>query len=210
MNFEQFSKDNPAVLLITEGNLDAENFIENLHAFLKTIDAAVKANINLIQIREKKLPAKLLYELAVKSVAITSPSQTGLLINDRADIAFAAGADGVHLTSSSMQANIIRQKFPPDFIIGVSTHSLEEAEIAKTQKANFIIYSPIFDVPSKALYGNPQGLTKLRDVCEKLKPFPVIALGGINETNFQKVLENGAKGFAAIRFLNKKLQPAEV
>ncbi|MGI8494481.1 MAG: thiamine phosphate synthase [Pyrinomonadaceae bacterium] len=210
MIFERFSKDNPAIYLITDGSLNSANYTKKSAGFLETIRFAVASEINLIQIREKNLPAKLLYEIAAKSAEITRNSQTKILINDRADIAWAAGADGVHLTSDSVSAKIIRQKFPLELIIGISVHSLKEAEIAKAQKADFVTFSPIFDTPSKAFYGKPQGLIKLREVCEKLKPFPVFALGGIDETNLFEVLNCGAIGYAAIRYLNEMIRQEEI
>lgn len=206
MIFEHFSKDNPAIYLITDGSLEVFNFKDKSAELLKKVELAVESEINLIQIREKNLSAKLLYEVAKNAAEITKNSQTKILINDRADIAWAAGADGVHLTSDSMPAEIIRQKFPSNFIVGVSVHLIAEAEIAKAQKADFVTFSPIFDTPSKASYGKPQGLIKLREVCKKLKPFPVFALGGIDEINFREVLKYGASGFAAIRYLNEIIQ----
>jgi thiamine-phosphate pyrophosphorylase len=199
---EQWFTSNPAIYLITKGEMRAANFPEKSAEILTLIKTAVESKIDLIQIREKHLPARLVFELASKASEITRNSQTKLLVNDRADVALAANADGVHLTSASLPANLIRQNFPPGFIIGVSTHALAEAELAKKQGADFVTFGPIFQTPSKDKYGAPQGVRKLLEVCEKLKPFPVIALGGIDETNFTEVLENGAKGFAAIRFLN--------
>ena len=166
---------------------------------LELVKAAVRSNISLVQLREKKLPARFVFELAVEAVKFARKSRTKILINDRADIAAAAGADGVHLTSHSIFAEIVRRNFPNDFIIGVSTHTLEEAENARQNGADFITFSSIFSSPNK---GEAQGIGKLREICEKLKPLPVIALGGIDETNCKSVLENGASGFAAIRFLN--------
>jgi thiamine-phosphate pyrophosphorylase len=166
---------------------------------LKLIRVAVQNNISLIQIREKKLSARLVFELAREASEITRNTDTKLLVNDRADIAMAANADGVHLTSCSLSCNTIRQNFSEDFIIGVSTHTIEEAEKAKTQGANFVTFSPIFLTPKKS---KPEGIENLREVCEKLNPFPVVALGGIDAGNFLEVLKAGASGFAAIRFLN--------
>jgi thiamine-phosphate pyrophosphorylase len=193
---------NSTIYLITEGESTQQNFPQKKPQILNLIKIAVSAGINLIQIREKKLPARFVYELASEAVKITQKSQTKILINDRADIAFAAKADGVHLTSTSIPTKIVRANFPKEFIIGVSTHTIEEAENAKKDGANFVTFSPIFATPSKEKYGKPQGLENLREVCEKLENFPVIALGGIDETNYKQVLENGASGFAAIRFLN--------
>jgi thiamine-phosphate pyrophosphorylase len=196
------SVEEPLIYLITDGETTTESFPEKSAEILKLIKVAVESKINLIQIREKKLPARFVFELAEKAAKITRNTSTRLLINDRADIALAANADGVHLTSASLPAVIVRQIFPENFIIGVSAHRFEEAASAKENKTNFVTFSPIFRTPSKAKYGDPQGLEKLREICESLKPFPVIALGGIDETNYRTVLENGASGFAAIRFLN--------
>jgi thiamine-phosphate pyrophosphorylase len=194
--------DKPLTYLITGGEATLEKFSENCREILTLIEIAVESKILLIQIREKKLPARLVFELASKAAEITRNSKTKLLVNDRADIALAAKADGVHLTSVSMSAGVVRQNFPANFIIGVSAHSLEDAENAKKQGADFVTFSPIFPTPSKEKYGAPQGLEKLRRICEKLQPFPVIALGGIDETNYSQALKTGATGFAAIRFLN--------
>lgn len=180
--------------------MNARDFAEQKRQTLKLVEAAARNKISLIQIREKNLSARLVYEFAREAAFITRESDTKLLINDRADIALAANADGVHLTSDSLSAEIVRREFPKDFIVGVSTHTIEEAENARKQQADFVAFSPIFSTPGK---GKPQGIGNLRRVCEKLKPFPVIALGGINADNFSDVLEAGASGFAAIRFLNE-------
>jgi thiamine-phosphate pyrophosphorylase len=189
----------PLIYLITAGETTAENFRQKSEEILELLKKAVETKISLIQIREKNLPARLVFELTARASKITRDSNTKLLVNDRADIAFLAGADGVHLTAASLSAAAIRRSFPKDFIIGVSTHTLAEAENARRQKADFVTFSPIFQSPGK---GEPQGLEKLKEICAKLKPFPVIALGGIDETNYKKIPASGASGFAAIRFLN--------
>lgn len=165
----------------------------------------------MIQIREKNLSARNVFEITkrVAEIAKTSNDKsTKILVNDRADIALAANADGVHLTSESLSAKIIRQNFPQNFIIGTSCHSLEDVEKSKTEGADFATFSPIFETPSKTKYGKPQGLEKLREVCETVKTFPVIALGGINITNFAECLNVGANGIAAIKLFDdaEKLQ----
>lgn len=189
----------PIVYLITEGKATVENFSEQKANILEIVKTATENEISLIQIREKHLTAKLVFELASVAAKITNKTGTKLLVNDRADIAVAAKADGVHLTETSLSAEIIRRSFSKDFIIGISAHSLASAEIAMQREADFVTFSPIFASPNK---GEPQGLEKLREVYEKLENFPVIALGGIDKGNYKSVLENGASGFAAIRFLN--------
>lgn len=189
----------PLIYLITDGNLTVENFVENSSGTLHIIKEAIFNKIPLIQIREKQLPAGLLFKLALQVVQLAGNSGTKILINDRADIALASGADGVHLTANSLSASIIRRNFPQNFLIGVSAHSLEEAENARNEGADFAVLSPVFPSPNK---GKPLGLNVLRQVCEKLKPFPTLGLGGIDETNYREVLQITG-GFAAIRFLNQ-------
>lgn len=195
-------RESPLIYLITEGKTTAQNFSKNKENIIQIFRQAVLSKIDLIQIREKNISAKLVFEITSEAVKIARNSNTKILVNARADIAFAANADGVHLTSTSIPTEQTRRNFPKDFIIGVSTHTLEEAQKAKKKGADFVTFSPIFATPSKEKYGAPQGLKKLREACVKLKDFSVIALGGINETNYLDVLKNGASGFAAIRFLN--------
>jgi thiamine-phosphate pyrophosphorylase len=195
----QLRLPNPIIYLITNGKTTTLNFAENKNSILELIKIAVQTKVSLIQIREKRLPARRVFELVSEAGKITKNSEAKLLVNDRSDIALAAGADGVHLASSSLSSAVIRRNFPKNFIVGVSAHTIEEAEEAKLQGADFVTYSPIFYAPEK---GEPKGLDELSRVCKKLNSFPVIALGGINETNYASVFENGARGFAAIRFLN--------
>ena len=191
--------DEPLIYLITDGETTAENYPENKTKILSLIEIAVQSKISLIQIREKHLSARLVFELASEAAKITGNSRAKLLVNDRADIAQAAKADGVHLTSRSTSADVIRRNFSENFIIGVSAHSIEEVETAERQAADFAVFSPIFASPGK---GEPRGIETLRRICERLKPFPVLALGGVNEANYAETLRAGASGFAAIRFLN--------
>ncbi len=190
----------PIKYLITKGNLTKENYSKELAKTLHSIESATENGISLIQIREKKLPAKFVFELVQKALEIAKTSRAKILVNDRFDLALAAKADGVHLTSNSIPTSLIRRHTPKGFIIGVSTHSFDKAEEANKDGADFITYSPIFPTDSKILYGEPKGLNKLKEICEKLRPFPVIALGGINANNYEATIECGASGFAGIRF----------
>ena len=189
----------PAIYLITKGDATAANFEQKSREIFDIIRVAVDEKISLVQIREKQLTGRQLFELTVEAAKITRGKSTRLLINDHADIALAAGADGVHLAANSLPVNIIRENFPQDFIIGASTHSLEGAKNTVEQGADLLVFGPVFETPGK---GAPQGIAALSDVCEKLRPFPVIGLGGIDETNYAEVLAAGASGFAAIRSLN--------
>jgi thiamine-phosphate pyrophosphorylase len=119
-------------------------------------------------------------------------------VNDRADIAAGAGADGVHLTTRSIDARTIRKTFGEELLIGASTHSLEEAVAARDGGADFIVFGPIFETPSKQEYGTPVGIEQLSKVASELGPFPVIALGGVTLTNARDCLSAGASGIAGI------------
>lgn len=189
----------PLIYLITRGATTNDNFPLASERILDLITAAVTAKVSLIQIREKQLNARLLFDLVKRAAAIAKNSETALLVNDRADVALAANADGVHLTANSLSAKVIRQNFPASFIVGVSTHSLADVLQAKNDAADFAVFSPIFSTPNK---GEPQGLEKLREICREAREFPVIALGGVDESNFESALTAGARGVAAIRSFN--------
>jgi thiamine-phosphate pyrophosphorylase len=174
---------------------------------LSWVEAAVAAEISLVQLREKSLSARVLYELAMRAAATTRGSKTQLLVNDRFDIARAAGADGVQLTTSSLPAKVVRSICGDDFLIGVSTHSVEEALNARSDGAGFIVFGPVFDTESKRAFGEPQGLRKLTEVTKALAGFPVIAIGGIDLDNAAGCFRAGASGIAAIGlFTNRDLK----
>jgi thiamine-phosphate pyrophosphorylase len=196
----------PILCLITSGRTTQETgpASPEFHHLLTLISAATRAGIDLIQIREKNLPARTLYELALHAESITRAGRgTLLLINDRADIARAAGCDGVHLSTRSLEADTVRNAFGPDFLIGASTHSIEEAIAARDRGADFAVFGPIFDTPSKRAYGPALGLEKLESAARRLAPFPLIAIGGVNLENARAVLRAGASGIAAIRLFDE-------
>lgn len=190
----------PLVCLITGGEATSENFESKSLEILKLIESAIIAKLPLIQIREKKLSAKLLFEIAQRATNITKGTETKLLINGRTDIAYLSGADGVHLPTDSIPREAIRESFRDKLIIGVSAHSLLEAKAAEASGADYVIFGPVFYTPSKEKFGDPQGLDKLKEVSQNLS-IPLIAIGGIDDSNYESVLQNGAAGFAAIRFL---------
>jgi len=166
------------------------------------VEAAVAAQIPLLQLREKQISTRVLYQLATEAARITRRTATWLLVNDRADIARAAGADGVHLTTQSLPAGQVRETYGSEFLIGVSTHSPEEAHAARREGANLAVFGPVFKTESKVGLGDPQGLEKLRKVAAELKDFPILAIGGVSLDNVADCFVAGASGVAAIRLLN--------
>ena len=191
----------PLSYLITSGTTDAHVTPASAEfaRLLALVAAAVAAQVSLVQLREKLLRPRVLYELATRAAAITRGSATRLLVNDRADIARAAGADGVQLTVQSLSAAVVRRASGPDFLIGVSTHSTAEARAARDEGADFAVFGPVFDTPSKRAYGPPLGLDGLSAAARALAPFPLVAIGGITRANMGEVIEAGAQGVAAIR-----------
>ena len=199
---DAFVPNTPIICLISDGLITTENYDSKSLELISLIRSAVSAKIELVQIREKTLPAGLLFDLVSRALQETRNSITKILVNERLDIALAAGADGVHLTSKSMPVSEIRNICPSDFVIGRSAHSLAEAMSAAQSGANFVLLGPVFATPSKARFGEALGLGVIRRVCEELPGFPVLALGGIGLDNYNQVLECGARGFGAIRFLS--------
>lgn len=186
----------PIINLITSG---ATRTPEDI---LPLVEAAVAAKVSLFQIREKTWSARVLFELTARAAEITRGSETRLLVNDRSDIARAAGADGVHLTSRSLPADVVRKIYGAEFLIGVSTHSLDEARAARAGGADFVVFGPVFETESKLAFGAPQGLSRLAEVTSELRGFPVVAIGGVTLENAGACFDAGASGLAAIRLLN--------
>jgi thiamine-phosphate pyrophosphorylase len=136
------------------------------------------------------------------AVAATHETGTRVLVNDRLDVALAANAAGVHLGENSLPLEAVsgwrRASGRLDFLIGVSCHSLEAARAAERGAADYIFFGPVFETPSKAAFGAPQGIESLREICTAVQ-IPVLAIGGINLENARACLAAGAAGVAAIR-----------
>jgi thiamine-phosphate pyrophosphorylase len=174
---------------------------DGCRAQLEVIRVAAASGVQLIQIREKDLNAQALAEFTREVIAVARPLGAKVLVNDRLDVALAANADGVHLRVDSLAApevrEITRQTGLNEFLIGVSTHSLAEAQEAEKGGADFIVCGPVFDTPSKREYGAPLGLEKFAEICQAVE-LPVLALGGISLANLHEPLRQGAAGIAAI------------
>lgn len=166
-----------------------------------------------IQIREKDLDGRALVELARFAVREARAASARVLINDRLDVALAVNAGGVHLGEESLPLEQVaawrRSASRQDFMIGVSTHSLEAARAAERGGADYIFFGPVFATPSKAEYGAPQGIERLREVCAAVK-IPVLAIGGMTYENWYGCLMAGAAGVAAIRWFQDRAGGAEI
>ena len=166
-------------------------------ALLRYIERALGQGVERIQVREKDLSARALCTLVRHILALPNPHATRILVNSRTDVALASGAHGVHLPANSLAPALLRAIVPADFLIAVSTHSIEEVRAANAEGADFLVFSPIFPVRSKPGYGPAQGIVQL---CEAVKTsaIPVFALGGITLANALECRDVGAAGIAGI------------
>jgi thiamine-phosphate pyrophosphorylase len=179
-------------------------------ALLKRIEAAAKAGVDWIQIREKDLSGREIFDLVLQVISqvkkkLGANCRTKLIVNDRFDVAISAQAHGVHLGEHSVAVAEIRRwltahsnRNEREILIGASCHSLDNCKAAEQSGADYIFFGPIFPSPSKAAYGSPQGIKALADVCRVVN-VPVLAIGGITLENGYLCINAGAEGLAAIR-----------
>jgi thiamine-phosphate pyrophosphorylase len=176
-------------------------------SLVDSIARNLEDGVTWIQIREKDLNARELFELVKKALALPNPRGSRILVNGRMDVALAAGAQGLHLPSRSIPANRWRAIAPqgskaPEFLIGASCHTLDEVREAETAGADYVFYGPVFAPLSKAPDLAPRGVEGLREAARAVR-IPVLALGGITNENAPECIAAGAAGVAGISlFLN--------
>jgi len=158
--------------------------------------ALAAAGVDAVQLREKHLDDLALYDLARRARA-ELPPPTLLLVNGRADVALAAGADGVHLPADGVPASALRTRFGGSLLIGVSTHRHEEVERARRDGADYVVFGPVYPMPAASGHGLPAGLAALARSARL--GIPVYALGGVTLERFAEVAAAGAAGVAGIR-----------
>ncbi|MBI2956282.1 MAG: thiamine phosphate synthase [Acidobacteria bacterium] len=163
---------------------------------LPIIRQAIAAGVDLIQIRERDLETRALLALVEAAVAAARGTVTLVLVNDRLDVALAAGAAGLHLPTHGFPAAEVRRRYPK-LLLGVSCHNLDELRRAEDGGADFAVFGPVYETASKREYGPPLGVEKLAEAVQAVK-IPVLALGGINLENAETCLKAGAAGLAAI------------
>jgi len=172
------------------------------------VGEALHGGVRAVQLREKDLSSKELYETAYELRRLTARYGAKLFINDRVDVALAVEADGVHVGASSLPIYKVRKLLGERKLIGVSCHNQVQAITAQELGADFITCGPIFFTPSKAAYGDPVGLELLQTIAEMLQ-IPVFALGGIKPENCRQAISSGAHGIALISAILSAPEPRE-
>ena len=171
------------------------------------VDAALAGGAKAIQLREKDLSTRALYELAERLLPVVHSRGAVLLVNDRVDLALALPLDGVHLAQTSLPPAEARRLLGGGRLIGVSCHTLEEAVEAQ-KGADFIVLGPLFLTQSKAAYGPPIGLERLREIRGQVR-LPILGIGGITASNAADVIAGSADGVASISAVMTAADPAE-
>jgi thiamine-phosphate diphosphorylase len=157
---------------------------------------AIEAGIDVVQLRERDLEAAELYRLARDLAQLVRGSRTKVVINDRLDVALAAGADGVHLRADSVRAARVRSLAPRGFLVGRSVHAAPEAEV-EAEGADYLIAGTVWPTPSKTADHQLLGLHGLSEVV-RAAAIPVLAIGGVSLDRLRQVAQTGAAGVAGI------------
>jgi thiamine-phosphate pyrophosphorylase len=173
---------------------------------LWVLEQALEGGVKAIQLREKDLEPKKLFNLAEKARSLSASYNAALFINDRIDVALAVDADGVQLGKTSLPIDTARELLGPTRTIGASTHTLEEARDAERQGADFVLFGPVYFTASKAAFGAPQGLAALIKIVENIA-LPVYAIGGIKPENVREVMGVGIRGIALISSVIAAVDP---
>lgn len=166
------------------------------HPPIETTEKAIEAGIRMVQLREKGMTKKEIYEEALLMRKLTYKHRVTFMVNDYVDIARAVNADGVHLGQDDIPLNDARKIMKKNNIIGISTHTIEQAITAQDEGADYIGFGPVFQTSTKDA-GSPQGLNKLKEV-RRYVHIPIVAIGGISPENIISVLDAGADAVAVM------------
>jgi len=177
-------------------------------SFQDAVESCLAAGLKAVQLREKDMAVRDLLGLAHTLRDSTRRHAAKLLINDRADVALAVGADGVQRAGTSLPVSALRAISPPGFLIGASVHDIAEARAAESAGADFLLFGPVYDTPSKRQHGPPQGLAALEQVSSALG-IPVFGVGGVTPDRVAEVMRTGAAGVAVIGAILAAERPAD-
>jgi len=184
-----------------------DDSIRENHLFFSIIEAALKGGANSIQLREKYSTTQFFYHRAVEAKKLCDKYNIPLIINDRLDIALAVNADGLHIGQTDIPFEIARKILGKNKIIGLSVSNEKEAQEANKLDADYIGLSPVFATSTKttdlAVPLGIEGLKKIKNLSNK----PIICIGGIDISNTNDLMINGADGIAVVSFISKATNP---
>ncbi|NTV46039.1 MAG: thiamine phosphate synthase [Chlorobiales bacterium] len=182
------------------------------HCTQKSLEAvvveAVRGGVKLVQLREKTASTREFIEKAARLKLLLEPFQVPLIINDRVDVALAIDAAGVHIGQSDMDYQTVRKLIGPEKIIGLSVETMDEVIEAQDWDVAYLGVSPIFSTPTKTDTKEPWGTDGLRKI-KQFSKHPLVAIGGLNQTNINDVLEAGADGIAIVSAICASPTPKE-
>lgn len=175
---------------------------------LAAVEEALRGGVDAVQLREKDLDGRELFQLAVALRRLCHCWGAMLLINDRIDVAIACEADGVHLPANSFAPSEARALLGKGKLVGLSAHRLQDLHPSQLAGADFVVFGPIFDTPSKRPFGPPVGLAALAEAVQT-SPLPLLAIGGVDASNAAELRRLGVHGVAAIRALLSETNPCQ-
>ncbi|HEX9743294.1 MAG TPA: thiamine phosphate synthase [Nitrospiraceae bacterium] len=161
------------------------------------VGQAAAGGLRAVQVRERDLATRDLCAVSQELCSMMHAQGGRVMINDRADLVLALGADGVHLRADSLPVSVARRVLGSDRLIGVSAHSLDEVVRAESEGADFAVLGPVYETPSKRDYGPPIGLHPLEEASRRCR-IPVYAIGGITVARAAEVRRAGAYGVAVV------------
>jgi thiamine-phosphate pyrophosphorylase len=195
------AKLDPTLYLVTDPDLGAKR------PLIDVVARAVQGGATLVQMRDKQADGRALLEQAQALKALLDPLGVPLLINDRIDIALAAGAAGCHVGQTDLPAEAARALLGPDAILGASLDAIEQARAADPECLDYVAYGPFAATATKGDAGAPVGAAGLAAVRE-LTALPLVAIGGVNEANLGDAIRAGADGIAVVSAVMAAADPA--
>jgi thiamine-phosphate pyrophosphorylase len=195
------AKLDPTLYLVTDPHLGGGR------ALLEIVAAAVEGGVTLVQLRDKEADGRALLEQARALKALLDPAGVPLLINDRVDIALAAGAAGCHVGQTDLPAEAARALLGQGAILGVSLDAVEQVRALDPEQVDYVAYGPFAATATKADAGAPIGAAGLAAV-RALTALPLVAIGGVAATNAGAAIAAGADGIAVVSAIMAAADPA--
>ena len=181
-----------SLYLVTDRNI----INKNRKDFIQSVKEAILGGVTVVQLREKNISSKEFYEIAKKVKKLTDEYNVALIINDRLDIALSVDADGVHLGQEDLPIDVAKKLLGKDTIIGISTATLEESIEAEKKGADYIGVGAMFSTNTKEDIRKVD-IKTLKDIKENIS-IPVVAIGGINHSNVERLKPSKIDGIAVV------------